>query len=61
MSEWNLSDKREPYLEHYYPPLYNEEDVQEFIRRLKEVIPTGRIWAHNVISTIDKLAGEKLI
>jgi len=42
--------------------IYNEEDVKEFIKRLKEEIHNkGRYEETEVLYIIDKLAGDKLV
>ena len=70
MTDWNLSDKRhqldEYYIEDYH---YEECDVKEFIKRLKEelgVFHMGTLYEGKSIweimgKKIDKLAGDKLI
>jgi hypothetical protein len=65
MSEWNLSDKEkdsgqctcDPVLEDM--PVYLEEDVKEFIRRLKEK-SVGITHVDYFHKLINKLAGDKL-
>ena len=58
---WNLSDKLMfQNLKGSEGGFNHIKDVKEFIKRLKEVLPIGRIWAHKVIATIDSLAGDKL-
>ena len=61
MSEWNLSDKINFSEDVGKGHNYYEEDIQEFIRRLKEAFnkPMGTLLIHDKI--IDQLAGEKLI
>lgn len=78
MTDWNLSDTRvrdnEDLTEGFY--VYPEEDVKEFIRRLKDSIEReikeaekfntsasiqSRYVYTMVLSLIDKLAGEKLL
>ena len=70
----SLSDKRQeklkrnrnPYNKFYY--IYPEEDVKEFIRKLKEMIafevqplPSPKSISDRLNSQIDKLAGKELI
>ena len=56
--EFNLSDKRikRNFSETY---MYDEKNVKEFIRLLKEDAK-GCIYADLFLKSIDKLAGEKL-
>lgn len=67
--EFNLSEKRQDDGTSHYKQtnyIYREEDVKEFIRRLKEELTDVKqaIWAaelDRIFAVIDKLAGEKLI
>jgi hypothetical protein len=63
----SLSDKQKIYYDESVEdsePCYKEEDVKDFIKKLKEGIhdfnelETGDKWINDFI---DKLAGEKLI
>jgi len=51
--EFNLSEQSKRYLGIW---LYSEEDIKEFIKRLKEELAMG--YSEEVIN---KLAGDKLI
>lgn len=75
MKDWNLSDNRRTKaisksmrVFSESDPYYFEEDVKEFIKRLKEMnIPTFTGYSDTAVdypafrNEIDKLAGEKLI
>jgi len=56
MKEFNLSEKIRPIIDSKSNKKYIfEEDVKEFVRRLKEEL------SHTQDNIIDKLAGDKLI
>lgn len=61
--EFNLSNKEQDYGHsgvHFYA--YPEEDVKEFIKRLKEgLVCNEEVPCNNMRKLIDKLAGEKLV
>ena len=54
----SLSEKREEYL---FDWKYNEKDVKEFIRKLKDSFNDDRITPEYVLEKIDKLAGKELL
>jgi len=59
-TEFNLSEKM--HIHWGTEPAYAEEDVREFIKRLKENIKTDYDDVNEcIIEEIDKLAGDKLI
>jgi len=59
--DWNLSEKRNmrTFLDGSLM-FYKEDDVKEFIKRLKEEFKEHH-WIGEISHKIDKLAGEKLI
>ena len=67
----SLSDKEKSSFEHIDElrnndniNFYHEEDVKEFIKRLKEVIDpriVGAVCCVDMLEEIDKLAGDDLI
>ncbi len=67
MEEFNLSDKRCVDADMMYPNVvYSEQDVKEFIKKLKEEVGKLNREIHFqeyilVYRIIDKLAGDKLI
>lgn len=71
--DWNLGDKREPNRELGFSRwIYDENDVKEFIARLKEELTNSKktfeellgkdypCFSWNILEKIDTLSGEKL-
>ena len=59
VKEFNLSEKRQECVDTWR---YREEDVKEFIKRLKEEFDYETYYPFEKLEkAIDKLAGDKLI